>query len=58
MTIRIVDAPLLGVVKDFVGFGRFLEMLFRFLVPWISIGMILEGQLPVCFLYFVFIRLA
>ena len=45
MPIGIVDAAFLRVMEHLIGFSRFLKILLRFLIPRISIGMILEGQL-------------
>jgi hypothetical protein len=50
MSKTIIKIALLWVAEDFVGLGSFFEFFLRRPVLWISIGMILKGQLPVSFL--------
>ena len=47
MTEPVVQAALLGVGKDRVCFRRLLEFLFRRVIAWIAIGVVLHRQLAV-----------
>jgi len=47
MTVPIVEVPLLRVTQDFIRFRSLFEFLLRLLISGISIGMVLESELPV-----------
>jgi hypothetical protein len=47
MAVLVVGRPLLRVGEDLVGFLGFLELLLRFRVVRIAVGMVLHGQLAV-----------
>ena len=49
----IVLLSLLRVMQHVVSLGRFLELFLGFLVARISVRVILYGDFPICFLYFV-----
>ena len=47
----VIRLPLLGIGEDLVRLARFLESLLRVLVIGMGIGMISQGDLPICLLY-------
>jgi hypothetical protein len=58
MSEAIVTRALVGVGEDGIRFGAFLERLFGRLVAWIAIRMVLQRQLAVSALDFLFARVA
>ena len=55
MTKSVVPRTLVGVTQDLVGFGGFLEVLFRLLVAGVAVRVKFKGLLAVGFLYRLFI---
>jgi hypothetical protein len=47
MAVLVVDGALVRLAKDFVGFLRFLELLFGFLITRIAVRVIFHGQAPI-----------
>ena len=58
MAVLVVIGTFLGIGKDFIGFIRFLEFLFRVLVIGIDVGVILLRKLPESFLDLTLVRIA
>ena len=54
MTELVVTGALVLVAQYAIGFGRFLELLFRFLIARILVGVVLDSQFTVGFLDFGF----
>ena len=44
VAVGVVALPLLGVAEDAVGLGPLLELLLRFLVPLVAVGVVLEAS--------------
>ena len=49
MAVHVVEPAFFRVPQDLVGLGGFLELVFRFLVARIAVGVIFEGYLAVLF---------
>jgi len=47
VAVGVVTLPLLRVAEDAVGLGRLLELLLRFLVAGVAVGVVLEGELAI-----------
>jgi hypothetical protein len=57
VTVGVINATLLGVSQNFIGFGGFLELLLRLLVSRISIRVVLESELAIGLLHLLLTRL-
>ena len=56
MTVLVIHLTFLVVNEDFIGLCGFLELVFRFLIAGIPVGMVLNCKFSVCFFYFVLVR--